>query len=263
VRTLIPISIRAQVMSRVGSNQLFRRLTENTGELDVMKAEMKRLAPGERWHEFRAGLTTVRMTERVVEIPWALSRYQGEQRVLDLGPAYAVTWYTRYLTRLGIVELHGFDLKPVRIKGMTVGQGDMRQMPYPDGYFDLIICISTLEHVGRENRDHYGVAGQRQDDGDLQALRELRRVLAPTGRVLITEPFGRLQHLSWMKQYDLSAWNELLERAGFSRTELALYEYSDRGWSLKGQPTGAETNLYQDHGAPAATAVLCASITLA
>ncbi len=261
-RAVIPTAVRNQVMRQFGSNQLFRRIIENTGELDVIRAEYGRLTSGQEWREFAPGATTLRMTERVVEVPWVLSRYRGEQRVLDVGPAYAVTWYTRQLARLPIQELHGIDLRPVRIKGMQVSVGDVRNLPYEDRYFDVVTCISTLEHVGLENRDQYGAPGALSDGGDVQGLREFGRVLRKDGRVLITVPFGRRQHFDWMTQYDLHTWNELLADAGFTATELALYEYSaDSGWHLKGTPTGLESGEYQDAGAPAATGVLCATIS--
>ena len=38
---------------------------------------------------------------RVVEIPWVLSRWSGERRVLDLGYAYATGYYLSAVTALG------------------------------------------------------------------------------------------------------------------------------------------------------------------
>lgn len=261
-RAVIPTTVRNQVMRQFGANQLFRRIIENTGELDVIRAEYGRLTSGQEWSGFGSGVTTLNMTERVVEVPWVLSRYRGEETVLDVGPAYAVTWYTRQLARLRIRELHGIDLRPVRIKGMRVSVGDVRNLPYEDGYFELVTCISTLEHVGLENRDQYGASGALSGGGDVQGLREFGRVLKKGGRVLITVPFGRLQHFDWMTQYDLRTWNQLLTNAGFTATELALYEYSpDDGWRLRGTPTGLESGEYQGAGAPAATGVLCAAVS--
>ncbi|TML12604.1 MAG: hypothetical protein E6G39_11675, partial [Actinobacteria bacterium] len=51
-------------------------------------------------------------TERVVEIPWMLSRWRGAERVLDVGHANAMDLWTSGLLDLGISSLHGADLAP-------------------------------------------------------------------------------------------------------------------------------------------------------
>lgn len=48
--------------------------------------------------------------------------------------------------------------------------GDAQSLPYPDGYFDKIVCSSSLEHF----------------ENDKLALREMRRVLKDGGRVVLT-----------------------------------------------------------------------------
>jgi O-antigen chain-terminating methyltransferase len=256
----VPEPWRAQVISRIGNRALLRRWIENSRETDVMRIELNALSRGQSWNGFLAIQSTAGMSERVVEIPWVLSRCRGEQRLLDLGPAFAVTFYTRYLARLGITELHGIDLRSTRIKGMTVTVGDARHMAYPDAHFDVITCVSTLEHIGRDNSD-YGIHKPTQPDGDVAALREMRRVLKTTGRILLTVPFGRIQYLNWMKQYDLAAWALLLKETGLRAMETTLFCYqSVPGWQAVGPPTGAEINSYQEEGAIAATGVLCACL---
>lgn len=261
LRAMIPQGLRTELMRRLGHIERFRRLVEITAEIDVMRAEMAGTGAAQPWTEFTAGLPTAGMTERVVEIPWVLSRYRGEQRVLDIGPAYAVTWYLRHLAGLGIPELHGVDLRPVRIRGMRTATADVRRLPYPDAGFDLILCVSTIEHIGTATDDQYGAEAASDQAGDVQALVEMGRVLRPGGRILITVPFGRRQDLPWMRQYDLPRWRELLAAGGFGAEEAALYRY-DRGsgWHLAGAPSGAETNGYQDDQALAATGVLCATL---
>ena len=48
--------------------------------------------------------------------------------------------------------------------------GSAEDLPYPDGYFDKIVCSSSLEHF----------------NDDIKALKEMHRVLKPVGCVVIT-----------------------------------------------------------------------------
>jgi SAM-dependent methyltransferase len=54
----------------------------------------------------------------------------------------------------------------------TVEVGDVCQIPFADASFDLVLATDIIEHV----------------DDDVQALTELRRVLTPGGRAIITVP---------------------------------------------------------------------------
>src|SRR5438094_502298 len=119
--------------------------------------------------------------ERSLEIPWALARYDGEQRVLDVGYAFAEPAYLAGLTALGAGALTGVDLAEAEVPGIRSVVGDVRELPFPKRSFDLVFCISTLEHVGRDN-SVYGLEGELDEEGIDRALGELRRVLTRNGR---------------------------------------------------------------------------------
>src|SRR5215472_2351390 len=176
VRRRIPESWRLWGDSLLGSNVRLRRLVlaalENRREAALINAELA--ASTGPWREFRTAAATVGCSERVVEIPWVISRYSGERRVLDVGTAFAVSTYVRRLTALGIQDLHGVDIAPVRLHGVDMAQADVRNLPYPDNHFDLILCVSTLEHIGR-GPDRFVVTDGRHysDTPDVEALREL------------------------------------------------------------------------------------------
>jgi SAM-dependent methyltransferase len=189
-----------------------------------------------------------------------LSRYHGERRVLDVGTAWSLPVYQHNLVGLHVPELHGVDISVKPVPGVTMTRADVRHLPYADGTFDLIICISTLEHIGLDNTG-YGTAGRQEEEGDVFTLREFSRVLAPDGRVLITVPFGRRQRLDWLQQYDQPAWDALIARTDLRINEIAHYGYSDtRGWRPAAAPHLPDGD-FQGKGASAATGVLCAELT--
>jgi ubiquinone/menaquinone biosynthesis C-methylase UbiE len=53
-----------------------------------------------------------------------------------------------------------------------ISQGEIEHLPFGDGSFDLILATDVLEHLA----------------DDVAAMRELRRVAAPRGRLLVTAP---------------------------------------------------------------------------
>ena len=228
------------------------------GEASIIEAELASL-DGRPWRGFRPGLTTAGTTERVIEIPWILSRYAGEGRVLDVGTAYAVPAYVRGLRRLGIPELIGVDLLQAAIPGVAMYQADVRQLPFQDGFFELAFCVSTLEHIGCDNSG-WGIENGVDADGDLKALRELRRVLRDDGRLLVTVPFGKPRHYDWFKQYDLESWNGLVGQAGMTPVELAFFGYGPHGWARADDARALEAADYGAMGAQGATALLCAEL---
>lgn len=227
-------------------------------DVRVIEAELLGLS-GKSWYGFQVANSTVGTTERVVEIPWVLSRYVDERRVLDIGASFALPQYVRHLIGLQIPELYGVDLSRRAIPGITMTQADVRAMPYADSHFDLITCISTLEHIGRDNRI-YGIRARPKQGGDLLALREMKRVLSERGRILITVPFGHREDYKWFMQYDLDAWNSLIRQTELEAIELAIYIYSRTGWESSKDLSAVPLRGYREMGAPGATAVLCASL---
>jgi glycosyltransferase involved in cell wall biosynthesis/SAM-dependent methyltransferase len=196
-------------------------------------------------------------TERVVEIPWALSRYEGEQRVLDLGYAFASGVYLSALLDLGIPSLHGLDLATTSVPGMHRVRGDLRALPYRDGAFELVLCLSTLEHVGFDNT-RYGLPFEERDTGSgARALEEIARVLAPRGRAVVTVPFGRREDRGWMFQHDAESWDELIQLSPLAVAEQETFRLTPDGWERVNDPRAMGLLSYGDD-APAARGVLCA-----
>ena len=200
-------------------------------------------------------------TERVVEIPWMLSRYEGEPRVLDTGYAFASGVYLSALLDLGIPSLHGADLATLSVPGMHRVRADIRGLPYRSGSFDLVYCVSTIEHVGFDNT-RYGLPFQQKDAGAAAgSLREMARVLDPHGRLLISVPFGRREERGWMFQYDADSWEELIRESPFTVAEQETFRLGAEGWEGVRDPRSMQLLSYGDE-VPAARGVLCAALTL-
>ena len=190
--------------------------------------------------------------ERPIEIPWCLSRYRAPERLLDVGYAFAEPAYLAALTRLGATALVGVDLARAEVPGIESVVGDVRRLPFSDDEFDVAVCISTLEHIGRDNR-LYGLAAEEDPEGPLAALNELRRV---AGRLLLSVPTGERDELDWLLQLPPDEWLALFERAGFLVFEHELYALGPDGWRSQPHFDPAGIRFAGDHAA----AVLCAEL---
>ncbi len=120
------------------------------------------------WHRYNATWRN----ERAVEIPVARSFLAGipAENVLEIG---------NVLSHYGPVSHQVVD-KYERAEGVV--NADVCDFK-PDRNYELILSISTLEHVGwdEEPRDPAKV---------LKAFDNLRALLAPAGRLMVTIPLG-------------------------------------------------------------------------
>lgn len=195
--------------------------------------------------------------ERVVEIPWVLSRLVPSGRVLEVGYAYAEPVYLAGLLRAG-VDLVGLDLADRDVEGMERITADVRSIPLPDESVDQVLLVSTLEHVGADNTG-YGLATEDDAGSRADALRELGRVLRPRGSLLVTVPLGEPGDHGWFRLDDVRGWTSLFTSAGLFVEEQEAYELTESGW--RAAPAFDASGVgYGDRG-PAASAVLCTELS--
>jgi len=81
-----------------------------------------------------------------------------------------------------------YDYRPPELKlnNLTVGRADLLLLPFKSESISSLSCMHTVEHVGL---GRYG--DQLDPEGDLKAIKELIRVLSPSGSLLFVVPIGR------------------------------------------------------------------------
>jgi SAM-dependent methyltransferase len=139
--------------------------------------------------------------------------------VLDIGTSTGTN--LRMLRDLGFSNYCGLDSSDEAIrwcaeKGLgQVRKGDVCSMPFADSSFELVLATDIVEHV----------------DDDAKALREIRRVLKPGGRVIVTVPaFESLWGLQddvahHKRRYRKQQLLDLLRGAGLQSKESFYFNY--------------------------------------
>ena len=123
---------------------------------------------------------------RLIEYSFTHSNIQPDirLRVLDIGCGGSKL--PTELANLGH-EVYGIDAMPYRDRlNFTFVQGNLEHMPFDNDFFDIVTAVSTIEHVGL---GRYG--DPISPDGDKKAVEEIRRILKPGGKVVVTIPCGK------------------------------------------------------------------------
>ena len=155
------------------------------------------------------------------ECPHALLalELQPEHKVLSVG----AHWCELTVALCPRCHLSAMDIAPafkpwakVRLEGAEhVWVGDARHLPYGDASFDRVVAVSMLEHVSPP------------EDGDVQVMHEIGRVLRPGGRAVVTVEASR-EFVPWRlpvgRSYDWqAAYDRLVKPSGLSLDGRAEY----------------------------------------
>ncbi|MCK9368648.1 methyltransferase domain-containing protein [Candidatus Dojkabacteria bacterium] len=162
--------------------------------------------------------------DRALEYPWAIKNItiQGG-KLLDIGSTVS-EMFSNLLPKT--VEVYAINLtSPKNIQNVKYVTGDIRATDFKDNLFDVITCISTLEHIGVEGR--YKV--KKDEFGDIKAMKEMLRILKPGGTLLLTVPYGAKDVLPINKLYNKERIDELSK--GYV-LESATYQKYDEKYSI-------------------------------
>jgi ubiquinone/menaquinone biosynthesis C-methylase UbiE len=84
------------------------------------------------------------------------------------------------------VRFYDYRRADLQLGNLTSDAADLLALPFADGSIESLSCMHVVEHIG------LGRYGDSLDpDGDLKAISELKRVLAPEGNLLFVVPIGK------------------------------------------------------------------------
>ena len=193
--------------------------------------------------EGRYGWEDAGLDERVVEYAWLFDRLRaldaGTHRILDAGsvlnhrPVLAA-WRELPRSPVSIVTLGYEGFAEVSDK-VRYEFADLRELPYRDGWFDVVISLSTVEHVGLDNTIYGEAAGAVARAGNpgteaQRAVRELHRVTRRPGTLLLSVPYGARSNRGWFRILDGDDLDLLTGVPGWSTTSARFFRAFREGW---------------------------------
>jgi len=177
--------------------------------------------------------------ERIVEFPWALSRIpETPLTLLDAGSTLNfinILQHSKLKNKKTTIVTLAPESNCFWKMGVSYVYDDIRILPFRDEQFDIITCLSTLEHVGMDNTQVYTSDkrfSENNKDDYKRALLELKRVLRPSGRLLLTVPYGAYADYGFFQQFDEHMIKEIVDTFEPSNYDMQFFKYhAEKGWS--------------------------------
>jgi len=172
------------------------------------------------------------ISERVVEYPFVFRHLDIPvgSRVLDVGCCFSLL--SLQLASLGY-NVYGVDIEeyPYTHPNFKFFRMDICKTHFPDEYFDGVIAVSTIEHIGIPfSFTKLNVLKRKTSKRrDLEAMKEIRRILKSNGLLIMTVPFGNafVETISH-RIYDEKELDKILE--GFRREKVEFYIKKEGRW---------------------------------
>jgi hypothetical protein len=175
--------------------------------------------------------------ERVVEIPWLYKSLDScSRRLWDVGSVLNHDYLLlqkKIRNKQVIISNLNPEAKNFNKYNISYLYENAVKTSLREKTFSEIICISTLEHVGFDN-SRYDGSSQRKNRPEyyLKLINVFHKMLAPSGKVFITVPFGQRADHGWYQTFDEIMITRVLQAFEPVRSILYVYQCKHTGWEL-------------------------------
>ncbi len=199
----------------------------------------------------------IKLDERIVEYAWLFSRLpSGNLKMLDAGSTFNFDFIVNH-PKIAEKELTILTYSPEKNnfneKRISYQYADLRDIPFRDECFDLIVSQSTIEHIDMDNSiygydiEHHQENIKKSYDY-LIAVKEMLRILKKGGQLMITFPFGKFENHGFFQQFDDEMTEKILDlltKTGEVQTN--FFSYTKTGWVACTQSDCNEIVSYNPH----------------
>ncbi len=216
------------------------------------------------------------LDERVVEYPWFFARLRDNHKVLlDAGSTLnqpdilnlpVLRDRKLYISTLDREGTYNAPCQPEYV------YEDLRHSSFKGEFFDAIVCLSTLEHIGMDNTFLYTDNESKKENNRwafLEAVVEFKRLLKKGGTLYVTVPYGRYKNHGWFQVFDAEMVQKVLDKFGPSSFLVDYFKYEHRQWQYATAETcqdGYFFDIHQEKTIPvdylaASQSIVCLELT--
>ncbi|MCK4918254.1 MAG: DUF268 domain-containing protein [Candidatus Pacebacteria bacterium] len=102
------------------------------------------------------------------------------------------------------VEFYDFRPAQLNLSNLISKKANATSLPFPDNSIGSLSCMHTIEHIGL---GRYG--DELNPNGDLEAISELKRILAKEGNLLFVTPIGKPKIM--FNAHRIYSYNQIIE----------------------------------------------------
>lgn len=193
--------------------------------------------------------------ERIIEYPWIFSNLSASKgTILDAGSTFNYKYILEHpLLQNKELTIYTYFPELYRAPGkrnIKYVYGDLRNIPFLEKSFDLIVCQSTLEHIDMDNSTYgYDISHNKVTELKsyeyLKVIHELERILKKGSTLLLTFPFGKFENHGFFQQFDgemVGKMIDYLEKFGIVETD--FMKYTSTGWRFSSRIECANCESY-------------------
>ncbi len=154
------------------------------------------------------------------------------RKVKEINPKFHIDigsslYFCSLLSAFIPVEFYDYRPPVLELDNLKVRRGNLMSLPFKDNEVKSISCMHTIEHIG------LGRYGDSIDsEGDLRAIEELKRVLAPGGSLLLVVPIGIPKIM--FNAHRIYSYDQIREYfKGFALKEFSLIQETGGGGIMK------------------------------
>lgn len=195
-----------------------------------------------------------RLDERVVEYPWFFSRLPDKNgRLLDAGSVLNFDFILSHPSlRSKRIFISTLSPEPYCYwrRGISYIFEDLCETCFRDEYFDWVVSLSTIEHIGMDNTVFYTRDVSKKEnapDAYLTVIQEYRRILKAGGVLFLSVPFGRYKNHGWFQVFDSAMVDRTVDTFSPSSVIESHFRYEPEGWVVSSREASKNAICFDIH----------------
>lgn len=179
------------------------------------------------------------LDERVIEYKWIFNELKKSKKILNLLDAGSTLNFPQIINKIKLrYKITIQTLYPENYAfyedGVSYIYDDLTKKNFNRNFFDIITCISTLEHVGYDN-SKYSInkkktSSKNNSQAYLKVIENFKFSLKKKGLLLITIPYGTHREFDNLQVFDDRKIKKIINKFNPRKFYLRYVTYNNGSW---------------------------------